>query len=56
MSRGCSRPESSWNRRTDPALRGIGNDGKKEQLRFQFDSGHEHPPRDMSSSETGHCY
>eukprot|EP00757_Euglenozoa_sp_SAG-D1_P025409 gene25410-biopygen10598 len=26
------------------------------QLRFQFDSGREHPLRDMSSSGTGHCY
>eukprot|EP00757_Euglenozoa_sp_SAG-D1_P020429 gene20429-biopygen6723 len=24
------------------------------QLRFQLNSGREHPPRDMSSSETGH--
>eukprot|EP00757_Euglenozoa_sp_SAG-D1_P001833 gene1833-biopygen11131 len=27
-----------------------------KQLRFQLDSGRKHPPRDMSSSENGHCY
>ena len=27
---------------------------RDRQLRFQLDSGREHPPRDMSSSETGH--
>eukprot|EP00757_Euglenozoa_sp_SAG-D1_P014888 gene14888-biopygen413 len=26
------------------------------QLRFKLDSGREHPPRDMSSSQTEHCY
>eukprot|EP00757_Euglenozoa_sp_SAG-D1_P026728 gene26728-biopygen17237 len=26
------------------------------QLRFQLDSGREHPRRDIRSSETGHCY
>eukprot|EP00757_Euglenozoa_sp_SAG-D1_P012353 gene12353-biopygen288 len=31
----------------DPAL---------QFLIFQLDSGREHPPRDMSSSETGYCY
>eukprot|EP00757_Euglenozoa_sp_SAG-D1_P026733 gene26733-biopygen17254 len=25
-------------------------------LEFQLGSGREHPPRDMSSSKTGHCY
>eukprot|EP00757_Euglenozoa_sp_SAG-D1_P026612 gene26612-biopygen16996 len=29
---------------------------RDRQLRFQLDSGREHPPRDMSSSQTGHCY
>eukprot|EP00757_Euglenozoa_sp_SAG-D1_P026407 gene26407-biopygen3393 len=29
---------------------------RDRQLRFQLDSGREHPPCDMSSSETGHCY
>eukprot|EP00757_Euglenozoa_sp_SAG-D1_P026214 gene26214-biopygen14943 len=28
--------------------------GAGSQLRFQLDSCREHPPRDMSSSETGH--
>eukprot|EP00757_Euglenozoa_sp_SAG-D1_P026411 gene26411-biopygen16348 len=29
---------------------------RDRQLRFQLDSVREHPPRDMSSSENGHCY
>eukprot|EP00757_Euglenozoa_sp_SAG-D1_P016908 gene16908-biopygen4796 len=29
---------------------------RDQQLRFQLDSGREHPPRDMSSSKTGHSY
>eukprot|EP00757_Euglenozoa_sp_SAG-D1_P026251 gene26251-biopygen15299 len=29
---------------------------KDRQLRFQLDSGREHPPRNTSSSETGHCW
>eukprot|EP00757_Euglenozoa_sp_SAG-D1_P012557 gene12557-biopygen297 len=34
-----------------------GRSGKRDrQLRFQLDPGREHPPRDMISSETGHCY
>eukprot|EP00757_Euglenozoa_sp_SAG-D1_P023868 gene23868-biopygen9686 len=33
---------------------GIKREARDRQLRFQLDSGREHP-RDMSSSETGHC-
>eukprot|EP00757_Euglenozoa_sp_SAG-D1_P026097 gene26097-biopygen13882 len=31
-------------------------EGRDRQLRFQLDSGREHPRRDTSSSETGPCY
>eukprot|EP00757_Euglenozoa_sp_SAG-D1_P026652 gene26652-biopygen17076 len=52
MSRGgCSRPKSSWNRSCrSHAKRGIGivkRSARDRQLRFQLDSGREHPPRDM---------
>eukprot|EP00757_Euglenozoa_sp_SAG-D1_P026381 gene26381-biopygen16199 len=34
----------------------IPREARDQQLRIQLDSGHEHPPCDMSSSQTGHCY
>eukprot|EP00757_Euglenozoa_sp_SAG-D1_P018296 gene18297-biopygen5326 len=34
----------------------IPREARDRQLRFQLDSGREHPPHAMSSSETGHCY
>ena len=34
----------------------IPRSARDRQLRFQLDSGREHPPRVMSSSEPGHCY
>eukprot|EP00757_Euglenozoa_sp_SAG-D1_P027218 gene27218-biopygen7482 len=56
MSRGgYSRPQSSWNRscrsRVNPSLI-----PRHQQLRFQLDSDREHPPCDMSSSETGRFF
>eukprot|EP00757_Euglenozoa_sp_SAG-D1_P019077 gene19077-biopygen5841 len=30
--------------------------GCSRSFNFSFNSGHEHPPGDMSSSQTGHCY
>eukprot|EP00757_Euglenozoa_sp_SAG-D1_P007791 gene7791-biopygen14352 len=31
-------------------------EGVRDRNRFQLNSGREHPPRGMGSSETGHCY
>eukprot|EP00757_Euglenozoa_sp_SAG-D1_P018988 gene18988-biopygen716 len=64
---GCSRPESSWNRSWIGMMYGKGHLKMWKGLgawllrlgsaaSFQLDSGREHPPRDMSSSENGHCY
>eukprot|EP00757_Euglenozoa_sp_SAG-D1_P010188 gene10188-biopygen217 len=53
MSRGCSPPESSWNRCRSlpvciPNIMPIPRFARDRQLRFQLDSVREQPPRDMS--------
>eukprot|EP00757_Euglenozoa_sp_SAG-D1_P015072 gene15072-biopygen425 len=46
-------------KRAGSGIRGGGGGkikARDRQFRFQLDSGRGHLPRDMSSSETGHCY